>query len=108
MNDPSQPCPPVARRNFFKSFLATAIGAVLGLVPFAAGLQVFLDPLRRKAASSSAIRITALEALPDDGIPRKFPVLADRVDAWNKFIQIPIGAVYPRLTCKHVQACNAF
>jgi Rieske Fe-S protein len=107
MNDPSQPCPPVARRSFFKSFLATVIGALLGVVPIAAGLQVLLDPLRRKTAISSAIRVASLEALPDDGIPRKFPVLADRVDAWNKFTQIPIGAVYLRRTGNQVQALNA-
>lgn len=107
MNDPSNACPPVPRRSFFKGFLATVIGTVLGLVPIAAGLQVFLDPLRRKAAAGSAIRVTALEALPDDGIPRKFPVLADRVDAWNKFTQIPVGAVYLRRTGNQVQALNA-
>ncbi len=107
MNDPSQPCPPVGRRGFFKSFLATVIGAVLGVVPIAAGLQVLLDPLRRKTGTSSAIRVASLEALPDDGIPRKFPVLADRVDAWNKFTQIPIGAVYLRRIGNQVQALNA-
>jgi menaquinol-cytochrome c reductase iron-sulfur subunit len=98
MTDASQlpPCPD--RRGFFKKFLAGAIGALLGLVPLGAGLTVFLDPLRRKSAVSGAIRVTSLEALPDDGIPRKFPVLATRVDAWNKFSQVPIGAVYLRRT----------
>ena len=36
--------------------------------------------------------------MPADGIPRKFAVIADRVDAWNKFPQVPIGAVYLRRT----------
>jgi menaquinol-cytochrome c reductase iron-sulfur subunit len=107
MNDPCNASPPVGRRNFFKSFLATVIGGVLGVVPFLAGLQVFLDPLRRKAGASSAVRVAGLEALPDDGIPRKFPVLADRIDAWNKFTQIPIGAIYLRRTGNQVQAFNA-
>jgi len=107
MNDPCNASPPVGRRNFFKSFLATIIGGLLGVVPVVAGLRVFLDPLRRKAAASSAVRITGLEALPDDSIPRKFPVLANRVDAWNKFTQIPIGAVYLRRTGNQVQALNA-
>jgi Rieske Fe-S protein len=107
MNDPCNLTPPVARRGFFKGFLCSVIGGLLGLVPIAAGLRVFLDPLRRKAATSSAIRVTALEALPDDGIPRKFPILADRVDAWNKFTQIPIGAVYLRRTGNQVLALNA-
>jgi len=48
-----------------------------------------------------------LEALPDDGIPRKFPVLATRVDAWNKFSETPIGAVYLRRTSDgQIQAFN--
>jgi menaquinol-cytochrome c reductase iron-sulfur subunit len=107
MNDPCHASPPVGRRNFFKSFLATIIGVVLGIIPVAAGLEVLLDPLRRKVGASSAIRIATLEALPDDGVPRKFPVLANRVDAWNKFTQIPIGAVYLRRTGDQVQALNA-
>jgi Rieske Fe-S protein len=53
------------------------------------------------------VRVTTLEALPDDGIPRKFPVLATRVDAWNKFSQAAIGAVYLRRTAEaQVQALN--
>jgi quinol---cytochrome c reductase iron-sulfur subunit, bacillus type len=107
MNDPCNASPPVGRRNFFKEFLAALIGGVLGVVPVIAGLEVFLDPLRRKAGASSAVHIAGLEALPDDGIPRKFPVLANRVDAWNKFTQIPIGAVYLRRTGNQVQAFNA-
>ena len=37
-----------------------------------------------------------LEALPEDGEPRKFSVLATRVDAWNRTPNVPIGAVYLR------------
>jgi menaquinol-cytochrome c reductase iron-sulfur subunit len=106
MEDTSQPCAPAGRRQFFKMALAGAISAVLGLVPLAAGLAVFLDPLRRKSAANGAIRVTTLEALPDDGMPRKFPVLASRVDAWNKFSEVPIGAVYLRRTGSQVQAFN--
>jgi len=86
------------RRGFFKKVLAGLIGAVLGLVPMGAGLTVFLDPLRRKASAGGFIQVATLEALPNDGIPREFPVLASRTDAWNKFNQVPIGAVYLRRT----------
>ena len=84
------------RRSFLKEICAGLIGTFLGLVPLAAGLTVFLDPLRRKSATSGAVWVTTLEALPDDGLPRKFPVLATRVDAWNRASQVPIGAVYLR------------
>jgi menaquinol-cytochrome c reductase iron-sulfur subunit len=86
------------RRDFLKKTVAGLLGSLLGLFPLGAGLAVFLDPLRRKAAASGAIRVTTLEAVPDDGVPRKFPVLATRVDAWNKFGETPIGAVYLRRT----------
>lgn len=90
--------PADGRRDFLKKALAGAISAVLGLFPLGAGLAVLLDPLRRKAAASGVVRVTSLEALPDDGVPRKFTVLASRVDAWNKTAQTPIGAVYLRRT----------
>src|SRR5437016_7027917 len=94
MNDAVKVCEASGRRDFFKKIAASVIGAVLGLFPLAAGVTVFLDPLRRKSASTGAVRVTTLEALPNDGIPRKFPVLATRIDAWNTFNQVAIGAVY--------------
>lgn len=98
--EPQEQEPPArsGRREFLKKMLATLIGVVLGLVPVGAGLAVLFDPLRRKSVGSDAIRVTTLDALPDDGVPRKFPVLATRVDAWNKFSETPIGAVYLRRT----------
>jgi menaquinol-cytochrome c reductase iron-sulfur subunit len=99
--DPPQSakCCDCGRRSFFKESLAVIIGGVITLVPAAAGLMVLLDPLRRKAASNTdPIKVTTLAALPDDGVPRKFPVLADKTDAWNKYRNVPIGAVYLRRT----------
>src|SRR5260221_674567 len=73
---------------------------------FAAGLAVYLDPLRHKSSGKGSVRVASLEALPSDGIPRKFPVLATRVDAWNKFREVPIGAVYLRRTGDQIEALN--
>jgi menaquinol-cytochrome c reductase iron-sulfur subunit len=87
---------PVPRRSFFKKILAAGISAVLGLLPIAAGLAVFLDPLRRKSAAHGPVRVTTLDSVPADGVPRKFPVLSRQVDAWNKMSDVPIGAVYLR------------
>ena len=97
MTQPTQP-PNAERRDFFKKAAAAAISAVVGLIPALAGLAVILDPLRRKSAAGGFVRVTSLAALPNDGVPRKFPVLADRTDAWNKFPQTPVGAVYLRRT----------
>ena len=78
----------------------------MALVPCAIGVFAALDPLRRKKDLSGFIRIAPLEALPDDGIPRRFPVLADRTDAWNFFPHQVIGAVYLRRTGQQVVAFN--
>jgi menaquinol-cytochrome c reductase iron-sulfur subunit len=79
-------CEKPTRRNFFKEGLCIAIGTLISVIPFAAGLAVYFDPMRRKSAGpSSAIRVASLSALPEDGIPRKFAVVADKSDAWNKY-----------------------
>ena len=95
------------RRGFFKGALAVIIGGVALLAPLAAGLMVLVDPLRRKSGMGGAIKVTTLEALPDDGVPRRFPVIASKTDAWNKYKESPIGAVYLRRTSDgKVEALN--
>lgn len=93
-----QSCAGCGRRDFFKKSLAVLIGGVAALIPALAGLLVLLDPLRRKTAAGGPIKVTTLAALPDDGVPRRFAVLADKVDAWNKYRNVPVGAVYLRRT----------
>ncbi len=91
--------PQTHRRDFFKKSLALAFGGTAAAVPIAAGLMVTFDPLRRNFAGvGGAVKVTSLDALPADGVPRKFPVLADKVDAWNRYSNVPIGAVYLRRT----------
>ena len=107
MNEPMHMAGSGPRRDFVKKFLAGLISTVIGFVPLGAGLAVFLDPLRRKISTNGPIRVASLESLPADGIPRKFPVLATRVDAWNKSKQAAIGSVYLRRTSDgQVQAFN--
>jgi menaquinol-cytochrome c reductase iron-sulfur subunit len=91
--------PPVApppRRGFFTKAMAVLIGGLVGTVPVAVGLATFLDPLRRRSGGSRDIRVASLDSLPADGMPRQFPVVADRQDAWNLFPNEPIGAVFLR------------
>jgi len=83
------------RRTFVKEAAAVAIGGVCTLVPAAAGLVVWLDPLKKTAgAEAGFVRIATLEALPADGVPRKFTVVANRTDAWTKTPNVPVGAIY--------------
>ena len=98
--DPHAPEP--SRRGFFKKVLAVLLGGVAVAVPAAAGLLVFLDPVtrvRRKRAGATAagaafVPVTPLDAVPPDGTPQRFQVIADRVDAWTKYQNVPLGAVY--------------
>jgi menaquinol-cytochrome c reductase iron-sulfur subunit len=98
---------PSDRRDFLTKAAAVAIGTVSTLVPVGAGLVTIFDPLRRRSAESGPILVTTLNALPNDGKPRRFQIVADRQDAWNKYPQVPIGAVYlRRVNEKTVEALN--
>jgi Rieske Fe-S protein len=96
-NAETKPCCAPNRRDFLKKLAANVLGAVITIVPFAAGLAVWLDPVRRKSkAGGQLVRVASLSALPEDGLPRKFPVRASHVDAWNRSPETAIGAVYLR------------
>jgi len=82
------------RRNFLTAAAAAVIGAIVGLVPLVSGLWVFADPLRKKSAAGKFVRVAALDSISTQ--PQLFQVIADKVDAWNLYPQVPIGAVYIR------------
>ena len=84
------------RRDFLKKACCVAMGGALGAVPVAAGVGFYLDPLVRAPKGGQAglkVRVATLDALPQDGVPRQFKVLASQVDAWMKTPETPIGAV---------------
>jgi menaquinol-cytochrome c reductase iron-sulfur subunit len=104
-NSGASPAAQPPRRPFLYNLLTLLVGALVGLVPLATGVVVFFDPLRSrggkpkgdgKAKSGNWIRVAALDAVPADGLPRQFPVIADLVDAWNRTPNQPIGSVYLR------------
>lgn len=97
------------RRNFLKQLVTAIISMIVGIVPGLAGLAVIFDPVKRKAAGGrGATLVTRLGSLPADNVPRRFQVVADRVDAWNTYKNIPIGAVYLRRSKDNkVTALNA-
>jgi menaquinol-cytochrome c reductase iron-sulfur subunit len=84
------------RRGFLTKVLAMICGSVAVVPPVAAGLWAFLDPLSRRSSAARFLPVTDLSAVPNDGIPRQFAVISDRVDAWTGFAAEPIGAVYLR------------
>lgn len=98
-----------SRRGFLAKAIALVCGGLATMVPVGAGLWAFLDPLRRSAGVAKFLPVTDLAAIPDDGVPRQYPVITDRVDAWTGFAAEPVGAVYLRREkgAKEVQALSA-
>jgi menaquinol-cytochrome c reductase iron-sulfur subunit len=100
------------RRGFFVKFLAGALGIIVGAVPFVTGLLFFLDPLIRDGKATPKgqegnnpegvekdedgfvnLNVT-IDALPADGTPQSVKVHDDKVDAWNKFLNVEVGTVW--------------
>ena len=104
MSNPSDQTPPTLsiktpdapvenRRSFFAVTAALVTGSIAVLTPIGVGIAAFLTPLFRKSKSPE-VRIALLDQVPDDGMPRYFPVVADREDAWTRYPAQRVGAVY--------------
>jgi len=98
------------RRSFLKAASATLLGAAALLIAPLAGLRVWLQPLRRPGdrTEGSWVDVARLSALPDGEVPRRFPVEADRMNAWSRIPRQAVGAVFLRRTsgAAQVQAFN--
>lgn len=79
-----------------RGFIAIALGLVALATPVMVGLISFFNPMRQKGQAGRFFRIATVDALPEDGTPRKFPVIADRKDAWTLFPNEPIGSIFLR------------
>jgi len=82
------------------------VGAMASIVPLAAGVTALLDPLRRDRSGGGMVLVTKLSAVPESGLPKKFTIHTDRVDAWTTYSDTPVGAVYLRRTSDGVSALN--
>jgi menaquinol-cytochrome c reductase iron-sulfur subunit len=78
--------------------IAVTLGSLAYAVPVLGGIAALLNPPRQKREADRRIRVASLDALPEDGTPRKVSVVADRTDGWNRFRNEPIGAVLLRRT----------
>jgi menaquinol-cytochrome c reductase iron-sulfur subunit len=89
--------PTEPRRGIIMKLSAVVMGIPVLALPLAATLGALLDPLRRKkAAGREFVFVARLNALPTDGQPRRFSVVAERQDAWNRYPPAPMGAVFVR------------
>ncbi len=108
MTDPNSAPVQHDRRNFVQKAAALVVGGLITIVAPVAGLLTFLDPLRRKSDDRGMIRVASFTSLPENGTPRKLPVLAELVDAWNRTENVPVGSVYVQRTGdKTVRVLNA-
>ncbi len=89
-NEPIEP----PRRSFLVAFGATVVGAVTGIVPAVVALMPVVDPLRRESGKAPFVPVTSIDALPDNGMPRKVTVYKTIKDAWNTVPNARVGAVY--------------
>ena len=87
---------PENRRGFLLQFFTLLGGACVVIPPLLAGAVSFFNPLRQKQQGGGWFKLAPLAALPEDGTPKKYPVIAARTDAWNRFPDEPIGAVFLR------------
>jgi menaquinol-cytochrome c reductase iron-sulfur subunit len=95
------------RRDFLKKASSIVIGGVITAVPVVAGVRVIMDPLRHKAVGGQVVKVAMLDSLPKDGTPRKFSIFASRADAWTRFADAPVGAIYLRRVGENgVEALN--
>ena len=91
---PADPAPQ-PRREFLKAAACLALGGCAIAVPIGAAVVVLSNPLRSKGVPLP-VKITTLTALPLNGPPKFFQVVAERRDAWTKFPGRAIGAVFLR------------
>jgi Rieske Fe-S protein len=95
------------RRRFVIKALTLGSGGLAYVVPALAGVVAFLNPLKQKSRAGQLLRVASLDVVLEDGTPQKFPIVADRTDAWNRFPNEPIGAVFLRRTgAGQVEALN--
>ena len=92
------------RRGFLTHVFAAGIGLLVGTVPALAGLAFFLDPIVRKKKGGSGDGFlkmpVSLDALEINGEPQLVKIIMDKVDAWNTYLNRPVGSVYLRRTDK--------
>jgi Rieske Fe-S protein len=92
--------------------LAAIFGGVSGAFPVFAGLPVFLSPIWKQKEGGSGskfplLRVGTIDSIPADGTPIAVPVMADKVDAWTREANQPIGSVFLRRKGDRVECFNA-
>jgi menaquinol-cytochrome c reductase iron-sulfur subunit len=107
-SSPPSPSPDTPRRGFIGGLIGIVLALGALAVPAVTALIAYLNPVRQRSPGGKFYRLTTLAALPEDGSPRKFPVITDRIDAWNRYPEEPIGSVFVRRTGDEKTPVEAF
>ena len=98
----------IKRRDFLQKAGSVAVGGAIIGCPAITGLVAVADPLIKGSAGGTFVKLTVVDAIPADGTPKAFKVIADKVDAWTTYRDVPLGMVYVRRTPEGtVDAFNA-
>lgn len=96
---PPTPPPLETDRRTFHKIGSVLLGSILGLVLSVPGVAFVLSPILKKtdeSAEESGDGFQPIAKISDleEGIPRVFPILGKTTDAWVKYPEEPIGAVW--------------
>jgi menaquinol-cytochrome c reductase iron-sulfur subunit len=102
MDKPGQNKAP-SRRGFMLGLMTVFTGILALLTPLVGSIAFVLSPVLRGRGKSKTgfVKVGVLASLPIEGLPRKFTVLADKEDAWNRYSNVPTGSVYLRRTSEN-------
>jgi menaquinol-cytochrome c reductase iron-sulfur subunit len=80
------------RRDFYR-YGSIVLGNLIALGLAVPGVAYLLDPLRRRSGAGEFQTLARLGEL-EVGVPKSFPIIAERRDAWVKYPREPIGSVW--------------
>jgi len=80
-------------RRRFVHWCSVLLSSLLTLLIVVPGVAFFLDPLSRGSKKGRPHRLLKLTDL-EVGVPRKVVITDRRVDAWTRYPEGPIGAVW--------------
>lgn len=83
---------PPSRRRFL-GWLTAGFGAAIAAVVGGPPLVAALSPIRRHGADFAFVPVASLDSL-EIGVPRRFPVVTDAIDAWEKRPRERVGSVW--------------
>lgn len=82
------------RRDFLYRFGTFSLGGLMGAVLAVPGVRYLLHPLLAPGTKAGEFQPLARLADLKVGVPRLFPILGDKQDAWVKYPKEPIGSVW--------------